>query len=58
MLESFGAQGTLVEAMCGMEEDMELEITAMGHGKGAMGTAERWQDQRHALVGKVGLFCR
>jgi len=41
-LEPFRAQGALVETSCGMEEDVELEVTTTGHGKGAVRTVERW----------------
>jgi len=46
-----GAQGTLVETLDGMEEDVELEVTVTRGGKGTVGAAELEQDQRHALVG-------
>jgi len=35
-----------------MEEGVELEVAMMGHGKGAVRAVERWQEQRHALMGK------
>jgi len=55
--ESFGAQGTLVEATRGMEdEDVVLEVAATGGGEDAVWTVERQQDRRHILVGGRGCF--
>jgi len=51
--EPLGAQGTLVEATCGMEDEgVVLEVAMTGGGEDAVGTVERWQERRHILVGK------
>ena len=51
--ESFGAQGTLVEMVCRVEDEgMVLEVTVAGGGKNAVWAVERWQDRRHILVGE------
>jgi len=34
------------------QEDVELEIAVTGGGEDAVWAVERWQEQRHALVGK------
>src|SRR6266850_8507494 len=53
MLELFGTQGTLVEVACGVgQEDVVLEVAVTGRGEGAARAVKRWQDRRHALVGK------
>jgi len=57
-LESFGAQGALVEATRGMEnEGVVLEVAATGGGESAAWAVERRQERRHALVGSDS-FCR
>jgi len=53
MFEAFGAQGTLVKAGMSMEKGVELEVAVMGCGEGTVRAAERWQEQRHSLVGKA-----
>jgi len=56
--ESFGAQGALVEAACGMEDEcMVLKFAATGGRKDAMRAVNRWQEWRHSLVGNDD-FCR
>ena len=53
----FGTQGTLVEAMCGMEdEDVIAEVAVTGGGKDAVWAVERRQERRHALVEKRECF--
>ena len=59
MFEPLGAQGTLVEATCGVEDErVVLKFAAMGGGEDAMWAVERWQEWRHALVGERQYFCR
>src|SRR6267142_7136587 len=38
--QAFGTQGTLVETLDGMEEDMELEVSVMWGSKGTMGATK------------------
>jgi len=40
-----------VEALDGVEEDVELEVMVMRGGKSTVGTMKLEQKQRHALVG-------
>ena len=49
--QAFGTQGTLVETLDGVEEDVELEVTVTQGGKGTVGAMELEQERRHALVG-------
>jgi len=58
MSEPLGAQGTLVEAARGVEnEDVVLEFAVTGGGEDAVQAMERWQERRHTLVGNDN-FCR
>src|SRR6266850_3753864 len=51
IFEPLGAQGTLVEAAHGVEDEgVILEFAATGGGEGAVCTVERWQERRHILV--------
>jgi len=51
--ETFGAQGALVEATRGMEDErMVLELSVTGSREGAVWAVERWQEWRHTLVGR------
>jgi len=51
--EPLGAQGTLVEATRGVEDEcVVLEFTATSGGEDAVWTVERWQEWRHTLVGE------
>ena len=50
-MQAFGTQGTLVETLDGVEEDVELEVTVMQDGKGTVGATKLEQERRHALVG-------
>ena len=51
--ESLGAQGTLVEAMRGVEDEgVILEVTVMSGGEDAAWTMERLQERRHTPVGE------
>jgi len=53
MSEPLGAQGTLVESTCGVEDEcMVLELAVTGGGEDAVWAMERWQEQRHTLVGE------
>jgi|SRR6266850_3814435 len=55
--KSFGAQGTLVEAACGMEDEgMVLEVVVTSGGEDAVWAVKRWQERRHSLVGNDD-FC-
>jgi len=48
----FGAQGALVEATRGVEDEcVVLELSVTGSGEDAVWAVERWQDRRHILVG-------
>jgi len=58
MFEPLGAQGTLVEAACGVDDGgMVLEFAVTSSGEDAMRAVKRWQDRRHSLVGNDDL-CR
>jgi len=51
--ESFGAQGTLVEMVCRVEDEgMVLEVTVAGGGEDAVWAVERRQERRHTPVGE------
>jgi len=53
MFEPLGAQGTLVEATCGVENKcVVLEFVVMGGGEDAVRAVKRWQEWRHSLVGR------
>jgi len=59
MFEPLEAQGTLVEAVCGMKDKgVILELLAMGGGEDTVRAVERWQEQRHILVGERRCFWR
>ena len=49
--QTFGTQGTLVEALNCVKEDVKLEISVARGGEGTVGTMELEQERRHALVG-------
>jgi len=49
--QMLGAQGTLVETLDGVEEDVELEVTVTRSGKSTVGAMELEQEWRHPLVG-------
>jgi len=57
MSEPLGAQGTLVEAACRVEDEgVVLEFAVTGGGKDTVWAVERRQEQRHTLVGERGCF--
>jgi len=57
MFEPLGAQGTLVKAARGVEDEgVVLEFTVTGGGESAVWAVERWQERRHILVGERGCF--
>jgi len=55
MFEPLKAQGTLVEATRGVEDEcMILEFAATSGGEDTVRAVERQQERRHILVGKRG----
>jgi len=54
----FGAQGALVEAAHGVEDEcMILEFAVTSGDEDAVWAVERWQERRHSPVGSDN-FCR
>jgi len=58
MSEPLGAQGTLVEATRGVEDEcVVLKLSVMGSGEDAVWAVERRQEWRHTLVGESRYLC-